>query len=164
MAGTEIKLTDKDTLPTRWHIRRVSERLNTLYRDVAAERRRLHAEEWERNESFSILGEIESWTTDVQGYAAWVAKPGRHPRPLEAIADLEGKRLDALPHVAEWFASPANTYLGLKNYVETVDYLRLLVMEYLENVQLSNHADEPPSTSVSPTNGVSHALDSRTHS
>jgi hypothetical protein len=104
----------------------LSEDLIRLYRSAARERGVLHKLPSAR--AGSLLDKTEQFADAVQGYAAWIVERGDHPNPAGAVEHLSTFRaFDLLAQAAP--------YPKLKRYIAFVDYLRRLLIEYLQQLQ-----------------------------
>jgi hypothetical protein len=115
------------------HIRKRIEQLNTDYQLLKSERHRLT--EWEEDQPFSILGEIEVFTTQIQGYAYQILSQKMRSSIEETIQHLKAIKLFEIDYFSDWYFAETNDYTQLKRYVEAQDYLRLLLLEYLNQTQ-----------------------------
>ena len=118
----------------RQYITYLSEQINPKYQQIAPERARLHQEEWDQEVHDTVLGIVESRTSDVAGAASQIAYKGYINEPEQILAYLE-HRFFAIPYCVEWYLSPDNDFPGLKAYIQHIDYLRLLVRAYVQTHQ-----------------------------
>ncbi|KOR37375.1 hypothetical protein AM228_06905 [Planktothricoides sp. SR001] len=102
------------------------------YPKTQAERHQLAL--WEESQEFTILGVIEVFTTDIQGYAAQVIVCDRLSNPPEIVAQLEKLNIFDIPYFFDWYFLSPSDYFEIKRYVERLNYLRLLIIEYLRNL------------------------------
>lgn len=116
------------------HIRKRIEQLNTDYQALKSERHQLA--EWEEEQPFSILGEVELFTTQIQGYAHQILSQKIRSSIEETIQHLKSIKLFEIDYFSDWYFAENNDYTQLKRYVEAQDYLRLLLLEYLNQTQL----------------------------
>jgi hypothetical protein len=56
---------------------------------------------------------------------------GKVENPDQAIADLQRCRLFDVPSIAQFYQDARSRYPQTYAYIELLDYLRLLVLEYL---------------------------------
>lgn len=121
------------------------------YQATRRERGRMHKLEWDSNIEYSILGDIELFDTDVAGYASQIADYGYLKNFELATGDsnlnLWRLHIFGTKHFDNWFFSPANDFPKLKAYVQKLDYLRLLVIDYVETYLLPT---TPPAAGVQP--------------
>lgn len=122
-----------EELELRKLIAEVFESLIPEYRNTRAERRKLPDQEWDAHHEHSILGDIQLFDTYIAGYAAQIAEKGNLIQPPhQALSDLTHYQFFTRPYLSEWYFAPDNNYPKLKAYVRKLDYLRLLLMEYIE--------------------------------
>lgn len=80
----------------------------------------------------SLLEELELVTVSIRGYASQIeAGPGVEKRE-EAIADLHQLRVFDRSAIAQFYDETRSGYLQMRSYIRMLDYLRLLVLEYLQ--------------------------------
>jgi hypothetical protein len=119
------------------HISLLSEQLDTLYKALKAER--LAIAQWEEDQDFSILGVLELFSSEVQGYAEQI-KLAQFTSPLaHSIDHLRQLNLFKIDYVADWYFQNLEQYPQTKQYIEELDHLRLSTLEYL-NYRLSTAA------------------------
>jgi hypothetical protein len=104
------------------------------YKNTREERRKLM--DWEDSKDFSILGEIEMFTTDIRGYASQLTANAGLENPPEVVAKLKQIQILYSSNFREWYFSSENEYPQLKHYIEKLNYLRLLLIEYISQYKL----------------------------
>ncbi len=87
--------------------------------------------QWEEEKEFSILGVIELFTTEIRGYAFQIITNQLEPNHQEIVTKLKKLNLLNLSYFQQWYFSDELNFSLLKNYVEKLNYLRLLILEYL---------------------------------
>ena len=87
------------------------------------------------DEDFSFLEELELWLVNICGYAEQVQKNGQIKQSATAINHPKQLRIFASPIFVRFHAEAQDTYPKLQNYLQTLDYLRLLTLEYLQMQQ-----------------------------
>lgn len=110
------------------HLQRLIKQVNLTYQATRGERRQLA--QWEGDREFSVLGEIELLTSQLQGYAGQVLT-GQCPKPADVLATLRKVKPFEIAPVAAWYLTDGEQYPQTCAYLETLDYLRLLLVEYL---------------------------------
>lgn len=120
---------------TQQSIAQLAKQINTAYQDMQEERRKINAWEWQNNLDFTILGVIELYTSDICGYASQIAYKGRVQNPREAEGHLRKIQFFSKPYFVKWYFDPNNKYLKVKEYVNTLNYLRLSALEYVSLYQ-----------------------------
>jgi hypothetical protein len=120
--------------PALEQIRELSDRLDSQYQSMKAERQALAA--WEEEQEFSILGLLELYSSDVQGYAerALTNYPLDNLQP--AIEHLKRSKLLEIPDFATWYFSDSTAFPIVRQYADSIDHLRLLLLEYFNQQAL----------------------------
>ncbi|MBD2775559.1 hypothetical protein [Iningainema tapete] len=111
------------------YITKVLNQLLIDYKNTREERRKLT--HWEESRDFSILGEIEIFTTDIRGYTSQLITNNFLENPQEIFEKLKQLQIFYNSYFVEWYFHEENEYPQLKNYVEKLNYLRLLLIEYI---------------------------------
>ena len=91
---------------------------------------------WEENQGFSILGIIEVLTDDIRGYAFQVITNNYSANAQEIFDKLNKLKIFEIPEFTQWYFSPEFDYPQIKNCVEKLNYLRLLMLEYIGSTAL----------------------------
>lgn len=107
-----------------------------LYRRSMSDRSDLTS--WENPDptESEVFFDVELWSAHVAGYATQVRYHGTIVvSDWDAITDLKGKALADLPLVYEFVNTKREKYSDFSNYIFLVDYLRMLVIEYIEHCQ-----------------------------
>lgn len=115
----------------------ISKVLNQLlidYKNTREERRKLV--HWEESKDFSILGEIEIFTDSIRGYASQLTTNSTIEDPQKSIEKLKQMQIFNIPNFVEWYFTYDTESPQLKNYIEKLNYLRLLIIEYISQYQL----------------------------
>lgn len=134
MHNLELPLKIDD--PIYEQIRRLSERIDQDYRATKDERRGLA--EWEENQEFSVLGVIELYSSDIQGYAAQVLTRCYTTSFDISISRLRQLDLLGVSYLADWYFATQVPSPKLKQYIETLDHLRLLLIEYFTQLPVKS--------------------------
>jgi hypothetical protein len=117
---------------TKSQIGKLLDQLIVCERNAKEERKRL-LPEWQEAEDFTVLDEMEMLTADIRGYASQVNIFGGIKNENEAIQKLEHLQIFERKNVADWyFNTEEGDYLQIKLYLSLLDYLRLLVLKYLQ--------------------------------
>ena len=106
--------------------------MTAAYQQTKAERQVLSAALLDSEDEFTVLEELELVTTDLRGYAGQVLAWGRIEDERTATAHLQRLRLLSIPSVAAFYCELGDDYPLLKDYVRQLDYLRLLLLEFLQ--------------------------------
>ena len=121
------------------HIAQLAERVNTTFLETEEERVKLNDWEWENDPEFSILELVELYTPYVCGYAGQITSNGKVQTPQDATTHLQNIQFFDKPELLAWYLSSDQEYMKLKTYIDTLDYLRLSTLQYIQNYQNSPH-------------------------
>lgn len=116
---------------SRLHIERVLLRAVDLASTNGDERVRLltwelkHVGVWSPDDEIELFGEF------VYGYAHSVVSGGRRPNPESVVVALQEQNLFTSPAFDRWHRDSSKEYPILSSYVETLDYLRLLLLQHI---------------------------------
>ena len=116
--------------PSLAHIQVLSEQLNQIYQAMKVEQQTIA--HWEEEQEFSILGVMELFSSDIQGYVEQLLSD--HPgNSLDDRTILHLRQLDAFSvnYFADWYFANLETYPQTQQYIEQLDHLRLLLIECL---------------------------------
>lgn len=113
------------------HIKRLSQQINLAYQAMQDERH--HLAVWEENQEFSLLGEVELLTADLQGYVGQVLTEACQ-QPHQVLAVLQKAKPFETAPISDWYITLGEQYPQMCRYIEMLDYLRLLLVEYLGQV------------------------------
>ncbi len=83
-------------------------------------------------EGFSIVEELELLTVDISGYARQIQATGQMKNVENAIADLRRFNVFENAIVIQFYQVSGSDYPKLQSYIQLLDYLRLLSLEYLQ--------------------------------
>ncbi|RUT04462.1 hypothetical protein DSM106972_046900 [Dulcicalothrix desertica PCC 7102] len=115
---------------TKEHIRLLSRQLDEMYKDMKAERREIAL--WEEEQEFSILGVMELFSTDIQGYAEQAilntSDVSLNSKNVNHLRQLNVFNID---YFTKWYFQNLEMYPQTQKYVEQLDHLRLLLIDYL---------------------------------
>ncbi len=115
--------------PTIEHIRLLSSQLDQLYRSMKAERRAIA--QWEEERDFSILGTLEIFSDDIQGYVEQIISNQIISSPEASLNHLQKLNIFNLDYFTAWYFTNWETYPKIKQYIDHLDHLRLLLSEQL---------------------------------
>ena len=113
------------------YIEQILKQLLTDYQKTKEERHQIAL--WEESQEFTILGVIEIFTTDIRGYAFQIIANNSLENNQEIVDNLQKLKIFDIPYFAEWYFSTESHYPQVKSYVETLNYLRLLLIEYISD-------------------------------
>ncbi len=129
MQNLDLKNKFDNAKTAKEYIDRVAKQLLTNYQHTKEERHKIAL--WEESQEFSILGVIEIFTTDIRGYAAQVIANDNLENTQEIAENLQKLKIFDLSYFTEWYFSLDSDYPQIKRYAETLNYLRLLIIEYI---------------------------------
>ncbi|MBD2777615.1 hypothetical protein [Iningainema tapete] len=119
----------------RTHIRLLCKQLDDIYQVMKAERRAIAC--WEEEQDFSILGVSELFSTDIQGYAEQVlfndSSVSFNSNSVNHLRQLNVFNID---YFTGWYFNNLEMYPYTKEYIEQLDHLRLLLIEYISQRSL----------------------------
>ncbi|WP_293334149.1 MULTISPECIES: hypothetical protein [unclassified Microcoleus] len=105
--------------------------LTVDYQNTKSERKEIAQSYLGSEEEFSFLEELELVTVSIRGYASQIqGSQGVEDRD-EAIASLHQLRVFDRSAIAQFYDETRSGYLQMRSYIRMLDYLRLLVLEYL---------------------------------
>ncbi|MFN6069128.1 MAG: hypothetical protein ACK45T_18605, partial [Pseudanabaena sp.] len=102
------------------------------YQSTKLERERIAL--WEETQEFSVLGTIEVLTDDIRGYSFQIINNNSSAKAQEILNELNKLKIFEIPEFIEWYFTPEFDYPQMKHYAETLNYLRLLIIEYLRDL------------------------------
>jgi hypothetical protein len=129
LQNLDIKQKTDPTNPAKNYIRQILNQLVTDYQQTRSERIQIAL--WEEEKDFSLLGIIEILTDEIRGYSLQSISSDNPENFQEILSNLQKIKLFEIPYVADWYFSLEFDFPRIKNYLETLNYLRLLVIEYL---------------------------------
>lgn len=116
--------------PAITHMQLLSAQMDDLYRQMKDERKALS--QWEEDLEFSILGTLELFSGDIQGYVEAIAlNPPLHPND-ETLNHLRKLNAFQIDYFTAWYFENWPTYPQTKQYIEQLDHLRLLLIEHFD--------------------------------
>ncbi|WP_370567995.1 hypothetical protein [Fortiea sp. LEGE XX443] len=116
---------------TKKNIEQLLVQLTNAYQKTKSDRQEITTQFPPEDEEFSLLEEIELLTVNLRGYASQVQFTGQIANAVEAVEQLHAMRILNVPQVARFFFDSNDKYEQMKNYLRMLDYLRLLLLEYL---------------------------------
>ncbi|MHC5595183.1 MAG: hypothetical protein ACYTXC_04330 [Nostoc sp.] len=119
----------KNSQTAKNYINKVLKHLLSNYKNTREERRQIGL--WEESKDFSILGEIEIFTTDIEGCASQVLANDELENYQEIIKKLTKMNIFDISYFADWYFSEESQFPQVKLYIEKLNYLRLLIIEYI---------------------------------
>ncbi len=116
---------------TKNQIVQVLEQLTRDYQNIQPELRLIAVNFPAGEDEFSILEEIELLTVKIRGYASQIQVRDKIDNPQLAIEDLKNLTIFDIPAIADFYFGSDGEYQRMKVYLQKLDYLRLVVIEYL---------------------------------
>lgn len=123
---------------TKNQIIHILEQLTSDYQTTKSERQEIAAKFPATNEEFSVLEEVELLTVNIRGYASQIQVKGEIKNQQQAADNLNHLRVFDVPAVAQFYFGSNGEYQSMKAYLEMLDYLRLLILEYLSLSAMSS--------------------------
>jgi len=117
------------------HIRLLSTQLDEQYQAMKVERSAIA--HWEEDQEFSILGVLELFSTEIQGYAERVML-NNSKALLDSSSLIHLRQLNVfnVDYFTDWYFNHFSLYPQIQHYVEQLDHLRLLLIEHLNQRSL----------------------------
>lgn len=122
---------------TRNYINHLLKQLSVNYQNTKQERKEIASLSPASEEEFTVLEEIELLTSDIRGYASQIQARGWIDNEREAIERLQTMRVFDVPAIAQFYFTSDGDYMHMKAYIRMLDYLRLLILEYIHSQQTS---------------------------
>lgn len=122
-------------LLTRNYIHHLLKHLTVDYQNTKQERKEIASLSSLSEEEFTVLEEIELLTSDIRGYASQIQARGGIENEQAAIERLQTMRVFDVPAIAKFYFTTDGDYLHMKAYIRMLDYLRLLILEYLRSAR-----------------------------
>lgn len=116
---------------TKNKIIQVLEQLIINEKNCTEEKKQLAVNFSSSEDDFNLLEEIELLTTDIRGYACQIKAQDSINSEEIALSKLQKMRFFNLPNIGEFYFNNQLNFPQVKNYLQMLDYLRLLIIEYL---------------------------------
>lgn len=100
-----------------------------LAKKAAQEGRRRKPNEAQSANVWDLIG---MYPDDIRGYASYAQKRVPIAYPPDAVHNLKQYALFELPGVLDWLLTEGPNRPKMRHYLETVDYLRLQVLDYIQ--------------------------------
>ena len=117
------------------YINHLLKQLTVDYQNTKQERKEIASLSPASEEEFRILEEIDLLTSDIRGYASQIQSRGWIENEQEAMERLQTMRVFDVPALAQFYFTTDADYQYMKAYIRMLDYLRLLILEYLRSYQ-----------------------------
>jgi hypothetical protein len=131
MQNVDVQKKDINITTALAYIEKILNQLLKDYQNTKLEREKIAL--WEETQEFSILGTIEVLTDDIRGYSFQVINNNSIAKSQEILNELNKLKIFEIPEFIEWYFTPEFDYPQMKHYAETLNYLRLLIIEYLRD-------------------------------
>ncbi len=135
---TKATLNTQNPDITRHYISHLLQQLTEDYKNTKEERKKLASLSPASREEFTVLEEIELLTADIRGYASQIQVRGKIEKEQQAIERLQTMQVLDVPTIAKFYFVTDGDYKQIKAYIRMLDYLRLLILEYLHSCQSSH--------------------------
>jgi hypothetical protein len=133
MMMINLTLNQQNAEQMRHGISNLLTQMTANYQQTKPDRLTLKSVTTPSTESFSILEELELVTSDLRGYASQIQANGSIENSSTAINHLQNLRLFSIPLIGQFYFETGEEYPKLKEYLRQLDYLRLLMLEYLQS-------------------------------
>lgn len=117
---------------TRENIIQLLVQLTNAYQNIRNERQEINIQFPPDDEEFSLLEELELLTVNLRGYASQLQSTDQIVNKAQVIDQLQAMRVFNVPQIARFYFGSNSKYEQMKSYVRMLDYLRLLLLEYLQ--------------------------------
>ena len=109
---------------------------------MGCSRHQLWLQEKDQNTEYQVWERLEVISTDILGYISQITLKGStRQSSREVIKHLHSLSIFEMDCIIVWYELSANNYPKIKQYFELLDYIRLLLLEYVEqnNLVIVNH-------------------------
>jgi hypothetical protein len=115
----------------RQQIAEILHHLAIAYYNTQTERQRLGRQLSYHPSRPSVLEEIEELTVSIRTFGTQIQVRGSLREEEQAISELKDLRVFNVPQVAKLYFGPRENYQSIRAYLQMLDYLRLVILEYL---------------------------------
>lgn len=120
------------------YISQLLEQLTISYQNTKSERQQISTKDvLISEEDFTPLEELELLTVNIRGYACQIQGTGTVRDHKKAIAELQKLSVFNNHSIVKLYSEARSHYPQIQLYISMLDYLRLLVLEYLQILQNS---------------------------
>jgi hypothetical protein len=116
----------------REYITQLLQQLTAEYQMLESEMQQIAEQYPGSDEEFAFLEEFELLIVSISGYAKQIQTIGRINQIDSAIAHLHQLQVFANATIAQFYAEARWLYPKMQGYLQMLDYLRLLILEYLQ--------------------------------
>ena len=117
------------------YIAQLLEQLTVNYQNTKLERKQIAQNFPHAEAEFTPLEEVELLTVSIRGYASQIVASGSLRNDRQAIAELQKLSVFKNHLIVQLYSEARSHYPQMQSYICMLDYLRLLVLEYLQNQQ-----------------------------
>ncbi|MEE3718540.1 hypothetical protein V2H45_17510 [Tumidithrix elongata RA019] len=115
------------------YISQLLEQLSINYQNTKLERQLIFKKDFSNyDEDFMPLEELELLTVNIRGYACQIEDKGTVNNYKQAIAELKTLSVFNNHTIVQLYNEARSHYPQIQSYISMLDYLRLLVLEYLQ--------------------------------
>ncbi|MCY7323920.1 MAG: hypothetical protein LH660_19500 [Phormidesmis sp. CAN_BIN36] len=109
--------------------------LTAEYPTLKAEMKQISGQYPGTDDEFAFLEELELLIVSISGYAKQIQATGSVRQFDAAIAHLQQLQVFANSTIAQFYREASGQYPKVQSYLQLLDYLRLLTLEYLQMQQ-----------------------------
>lgn len=121
----------------RQRLLELKKRLFEQEKRIKKERYQLWLKEKESLMEETVWDRLELFSNDIFGYLSQIALKGYTIQSSnEVIRHLHKLNIFETECIVQWYCSDAHNYPEIKYYFELLDYVRLLILEYIEQFVL----------------------------
>ncbi|MBN3898886.1 MAG: hypothetical protein HWQ41_27530 [Nostoc sp. NOS(2021)] len=117
---------------TKRNIVQLLTQLINAYQNIRTERQEIAIQFPPKDEEVSLLEELELFTVNLRGYASQIQSTGQIVNQAQTIEQLQAMQVLNIPQIGSFYFGTNGNYEQIKSYIRTLDYLRLLLLEYLQ--------------------------------
>jgi hypothetical protein len=118
---------------TRQRLTELKRRLLQLEKELKDERHQLWLEEKNQNSEDQVWERLEIISSDILGYMSQVILKGATRQSArEVVEHLHKLSIFEVSCIVSWYETSASNYPKIKEYFELLDYVRLLLLELVE--------------------------------
>lgn len=89
------------------------------------------------SEGYTVWRELEPLSTYIFGYASQIVTKGyTRQEPHEVISHLHKLSIFNVKCIMDWYPSAAQEYPKIKEFFELLDYIRLLILDFIQRYRL----------------------------
>lgn len=104
---------------------------------IKDERHKLWQSETAPQETYTVWDRLEILSADILGYASQIARKGyTRQEPCEVINHLHKLSIFNVECIMKWYPTAAQEYPKIKQFFELLDYVRLLLIDYIQRYLL----------------------------